>query len=51
MQTEFLDSTATELPTTEEISALQTDYSNMLKAIIDMLGGAKYLWEGGGSHE
>ena len=51
MQTAFIDSTATELPTTEEISALQTDYSNMLKAIIDMLDGAKYLWEGGGSHE
>ena len=51
MQTEFLDSTATELPTTEEISALQTDYLNMLKAIIDMLDGAKYLWEGGCFHE
>ena len=51
MQTAFLDSTAAELPTTEEISALQTDYSNMLKAIIDMLDGAKYLWEGGGFHE
>ena len=51
MQTAFLDSTAAELPTTEEISALQTDYSNMLKAIIDMFDGAKYLWEGGGSHE
>ena len=51
MQTAFLDSTAAELPTTEEISALQTDYENMLKAIIDMLDGAKYLWEGGGSHE
>ena len=51
MQTAFLDSTAAELPTTEEISALQTDYSNMLKAIIDMLDGAKYLWEGGSTHE
>ena len=50
MQTAFIDSTAAELPTTEEISALQTDYENMLKAIIDMLDGAKYLWEGGGSH-
>ena len=45
MHTAFLDSTATELPTTEEISALQTDYENLLKAIIDMLDGAKYLWE------
>ena len=51
MQTAFIDSTATELPTTEEISSLQTDYANMLKAIIDMLGGARYLWEGGGFHE
>ena len=51
MQTAFLDSTAAEILTTEEISALQTDYENMLKAIIDMLDGAKYLWEDGGSHE
>ena len=51
MQTAFLDSTADELPTTEETSALQTDYTNMLKAIIDMLDGAKYLWEGGCFHE
>ena len=51
MQTAFIDSTVAELPTTEEISALQTDYENMLKAIIDMLDGAKYLWEVGGSHE
>ena len=51
MQTAFLNSTAAELPTTEEISALQTDYENMLKAIIDMLDGAKYLWEGGSTHE
>ena len=51
MQTAFIDNTAVELPTTEEISALQTDYENMLKAIIDMLDGARYLWEGGGSHE
>ena len=45
MQTAFLDSTAAELPTTEEISTLQTDYENLLKAIIDMLDGARYLWE------
>ena len=51
MHTAFLDSTATELPTTEEISALQINYENLLKSIIDMLDGAKYLWEGGGSHE
>ena len=30
MQTAFIDSTAAELPTTEEISALQTDYDNLL---------------------
>ena len=51
MHTAFLDSTAAEIPTAEEISALQTDYENMLKAIIDMLDGARYLWEVGGSHE
>ena len=51
MQTAFLDSTAAELPTIEEISVLQTDYENMLNAIINMLDGARYLWEGGGSHE
>ena len=51
MQTAFIDNTAVELPTIEEISVLQTDYENMLKAIIDMLDGAKYLWEGGCFHE
>ena len=51
MKTAFLDSTAAELPTTEENSALQTDYENILKAILDMLDGAKYFWEGGYSHE
>jgi hypothetical protein len=34
------------LPLSEEISELQTDYTNMLSAIIDLLDGAKYLWEG-----
>ena len=29
---------------------LQTEYTNMLTAIIDLLDGAKYLWEGE-SHE
>ncbi|MFA9379337.1 MAG: hypothetical protein ACERKZ_21720 [Lachnotalea sp.] len=51
MQTAFIESTAAESPTSEEISALQTDYENMLSAIIEMLDGAKYLWEGGCSHE
>ena len=51
MQSAFLDSTAAELPTTDEISEIRTDYENMLTAIIDMLNGANYLWEGSGSHE
>ena len=33
------------LPTSDEINELQTDYNNMLTAIIDLLDGAKYLWE------
>ena len=32
--------------TTEEIRELQTTYEDMLKAIIWMLDGAKYLWQG-----
>ena len=51
MQNAFLDSTAAELPTSEDIASLQTDYKNMLTSIIEMLDGAKYLWEGGASHE
>ena len=38
--------TLNNLPTSNEIKELQTDYSNMLTAIIDLLDGAKYLWEG-----
>ena len=34
------------LPTSDEIKELQTDYNNMLTTIIDLLDGAKYLWEG-----
>jgi hypothetical protein len=34
------------LPSSEEIAELQTDYTNMLSATIDLLDGAKYLWEG-----
>ena len=34
------------LPTSDEIKDLQTEYNNMLTAIIDLLDGAKYLWEG-----
>ena len=32
--------------TTEEIRELQTTYEDMLKAILWMLDGAKYLWQG-----
>ena len=34
------------IPSSEDIKELQTEYSNMLTAIIDLLDGAKYLWEG-----
>jgi hypothetical protein len=34
------------LPSSDEIAELQTDYTNMLSATIDLLDGAKYLWEG-----
>ena len=34
------------LPSSENIKELQTEYTNMLSAIIDLLDGAKYLWEG-----
>ena len=49
MQKEFIEccepSALNNLPTSDEIKELQT-YNNMLTAIIDMLDGAKYLWEG-----
>ena len=34
------------LPSLEAIKELQIEYTNMLTAIIDLLDGAKYLWEG-----
>lgn len=34
------------LPTSNEITELQTNYNNMLSAIIELLEGAKYLWSG-----
>lgn len=34
------------LPSSDEINGLQTEYTNMLTAIIDLLDGTKYLWEG-----
>lgn len=38
--------TLNNLPASDEIKELQTDYNNMLTAIIDLLDGAKYLLEG-----
>lgn len=46
MHTVFTSDATNILPTSEEISALQSEYELALKAIIDMLDGAKYLWEG-----
>ena len=48
MQKSFTSTSATPdtLPSSEEIKKLQTEYTNMLTAIIDLLDGAKYLWEG-----
>lgn len=40
------DNTPDTLPSSEAIKYLQTEYTNMLTAIIDLLNGAKYLWEG-----
>ena len=51
MQDAFLENNSSNaLPTSDDIALLHTDYKNMLSAIIDMLDGAKYLWEGGESH-
>lgn len=48
MQEAFTDPnrSADTLPTSDAIAELQTEYTNMLSAIIDLLDGAKYLWEG-----
>lgn len=40
------DCTTNTLPSSEAIKELQTEYTNMLTAVIDLLDGAKYLWEG-----
>ena len=37
--------------TTEEIRELQTTYEAMLKAILWVLDGAKYLWQGSNNRE
>ena len=41
-----LGNTPDTLPSSEAIKELQTEYTNMISAIIDLLDGAKYLWEG-----
>lgn len=41
-----VNATPETLPSSEAIKELQTEYTNMLTAIIDLLDGAKYLWEG-----
>ena len=47
MQNSFTTtSTSDMLPSSDEIKELQTEYTNMLTSIIDLLDGAKYLWEG-----
>lgn len=48
MQRTFTSTSTTTdtLPFSNEIKELQTEYTNMLTAIIDLLDGAKYLWEG-----
>lgn len=42
----IVTATPDKLPSLEAIKELQTKYTNMLAAIIDLLDGAKYLWEG-----
>ena len=37
--------TSDTMPSSEDIKELQIEYTNMLSAIIDLLDGAKYLWE------
>ena len=38
--------TSDTMPSSEYIKELRIEYTNMLTAIIDLLDGAKYLWEG-----
>lgn len=44
------DKDIVELPTKHDVAELQEDFINMLNAIIDLLEGSKYLWEGSDSH-
>lgn len=47
MQKEHTTNTVTlDTPSLETVKELQTEYTNMLTAVIDLLDGAKYLWEG-----
>ncbi len=48
MQKAFTTTTSTSdtLPSSDEIKELQTEYTNIFTSIIDLLDGAKYLWEG-----
>ena len=48
MQKAFTSTTCTldMLPSSDDMNELKTEYTNMLTAIIDLLNGAKYLWEG-----
>lgn len=48
MQKAFTLSTVTHdtLPSSEAIKELHIEYTNVLSAIIALLDGAKYLWEG-----
>lgn len=34
------------MPTSEEITKFQEDYTNLLKAVVDLLDGAQYIWKG-----
>lgn len=45
------DDNIIKLPTERNITELQEDFINMLNAIIDLLEGSKYLWEGSDSHK
>ena len=47
MQKAFIstDAILDTLPSSKAIKELQNEYTNMLTAIIDLLDGAKYLWE------
>ena len=42
----YQDRNPDNLPTSNEITELQTSYNNMRSAIIELLDGAKYLWKG-----